>query len=132
MNDIRNELQEAACAAEDTAVQEQEQQAQALQEAQAAADTAASENAELIAALIEARVKLALLLCGVDREKLDEGTKLAVGFVGAGMQPDLAAEKAVLEYPHLRLAHREVPVFAAQSHGSTDGFAAIRSIFGKR
>lgn len=83
-------------------------------------------------ALTEARTKLALLLCGVAKEKLSDGAKIALGLVAAGMEPETAAAKAVEEYPHLKLAVREVPKFAAQASGSSDGFAAIKSIFAKK
>ncbi|MBQ8171945.1 MAG: hypothetical protein IJZ95_08160 [Oscillospiraceae bacterium] len=83
-------------------------------------------------ALTEARTKLALLLCGVAKEKLSDGAKIALGLVAAGMEPETAAAKAVEEYPHLKLAVREVPKFAAQASGSGDGFAAIKSIFAKK
>ena len=93
---------------------------------------ASSDNSELIAALIEARVKLALLLGGTAKDKLDDAAKIALGLVGAGMEPEEAAAKAIEEYPHFKLATREVPVFAAQTKGSNDGYAAIKSIFAKR
>ena len=116
---------------------EPEMQVTDTAEAEAAADAApvqeiTPESSELIAALIEARVKLALLLCGADKEKLDEAARIALGLVGTGIEPEEAAAEAVAEYPHLKLASRAVPVFAAQSKGSSDGFAAIKSIFAKR
>lgn len=83
-------------------------------------------------ALTEARTKLALLLCGTAKEKLSDGAKIALGLVSAGMEPETAAAKAVEEYPHLKLAVRDVPKFAAQTGGSGDGFAAIKSIFAKK
>lgn len=90
------------------------------------------EITELTAALAEAHLKLSLLLCGTAKEKLSEAARLASGLINAGMLPDEAAEKTLLEYPHLRLTTREIPVFAAESKGSGDGFAAIRNIFAKR
>ena len=77
-------------------------------------------------------MKLALLLCGAAKEKLADAAKLALGMVAAGMEPEEAAEQTIKEYPHLKLTAREVPVFAADTSGSSDGFAAIRSIFAKR
>lgn len=96
------------------------------------AATAADEKAELCAALIEARVKLSLLLCGADKENLDEAAKLSMSMVAAGKEPEDAAQSIVAAYPHLKLAKREIPVFAAESNGTSDGFSAIRSIFAKR
>lgn len=105
----------------------------ALTEATVSENTSANaENEELKAALAEARLKLALLLCGAAKEKLEEGAQLAAGFCLMGMQPEDAAAKTVAEYPHLKLISREVPTFAAQSAGSGDGFSAIRSIFARR
>lgn len=96
-------------------------------------EPAAEQDAtELTAALIEARVKLALLMCGAEREKLPEGAVLAMGLVAAGADPEEAAAKVITEYPHLKLKKREIPVFAAESRGSSDGFAAIKSIFARR
>jgi len=112
--------------------QELQEQTEVQAEEQTAAVSTAAENAELMAALIEARVKVALLMNGVTKEKMEEAMRLAMGFVATGMEPEESALRALEEYPHLKLAQREVPVFAAQSHGSTDGFAAIRSIFGRR
>ncbi len=90
-----------------------------------------AEYEELKAALLEAKIKLALLLCGAAKEKLDESTKLAYGLCNAGYPPEEAAIKVVEEYPHLKLVFRSIPTFAAQSGGTGDGFAAIRSIFAK-
>ena len=92
----------------------------------------AAEYDEMKAALLEARIKLALLLCGAAKEKLEEGSMLAHGFCIAGMEPEDAAQRVMEEYPHLRLISREVPKFAAQGGGSGDGFAAIRNIFARR
>ncbi len=102
------------------------------QQTEPAEEAAVAECEALIEALAEAKIKLALLLCGTAKEKLEEGAKLAEAFVAAGLTPDEAAEKAVTEYPHLKLVTREVPKFAAQNSGSGDGFSAIRSIFAKR
>lgn len=91
-----------------------------------------AEYEELKAALFEAKVKLALLMCGAAKEKLDEGLVLVMGFCSTGLTPEAAAVKVVNEYPHLKLVSRDVPTFAAQSTGVGDGFSAIRSIFAKR
>lgn len=87
---------------------------------------------QLQEALVEARVKLALLMCGAAKSKLAEGEKLAAGFVAAGASPEEAAETAVHSYPHLKLTEREIPTFSAATSGKSDGFAAIRGIFAKR
>ena len=93
---------------------------------------AVAECEALIEALMEAKLKLSLLMCGVDKNKLEEGARLAAAFAVAGLTPEEAAEKAVAEYPHLKLNRRELPSFAAQASGNSDGFSAIRSIFAKR
>lgn len=92
----------------------------------------AAECEALIEALTEAKIKLSLLLCGVDKAKLEEGARLASAFAATGLSPEEAAQKAAAEYPHLKLTKRELPAFAAQTGGSGDGFSAIRSIFAKR
>lgn len=91
-----------------------------------------AEYEELKKALAEARIKLALLLAGAAKEKLNEGAKLVELLCLSGMEPEEAAEKVVSEYPNLRLVTRQLPKFAAQTSGTSDGFAAIRSIFSKR
>ncbi|MBP1543471.1 MAG: hypothetical protein J6A16_05195, partial [Oscillospiraceae bacterium] len=91
-----------------------------------------AEYEELKKALTEARIKLALLLAGAAKEKLNEGAKLVELLCLSGMEPEEAAEKVVSEYPNLRLVTRQLPKFAAQTSGTSDGFAAIRSIFSKR
>ncbi len=87
---------------------------------------------ELKAALREAKIKLALLLGGAAKEKLNEGERLAEGFCNMGLAPEEAAVKVMKEYPHLKLVAREIPTFATQNSGGGDGFAAIRSVFAKR
>lgn len=87
----------------------------------------------LRAEVAELRIKLALLTGGAAPEKLDEGVKLAAGLMEAdGTEPDDAAAEVLREYPHIRLVKRSVPQFSAESRGSSDGFAAIRSIFARK
>lgn len=118
MNEELNELSEITVA--ETAAEQSEQ----------VEDT--SECDALIEALAEAKLKLALLMNGVAKQKLEEAAQLAAVFAAAGLAPEDAAAKTVQEYPHLRLLTKEMPRFAAQSGGSSDGFSAIRSIFAKR
>lgn len=92
----------------------------------------AEEAEELSAALLEANIKLALLLMGTAKEKLEAASKLAEGLCAAGRSPEEAAQEVITGYPHFRAVQREIPQLAAQSGGSDDGFAAIRSIFAKR
>ena len=87
---------------------------------------------ELRAALLEANIKLALLLAGAAKEKLPDAAKLAEGLCAAGAAPAEAASEVMLGYPHLRAVRRELPQLAAQSGGKDDGFALIRSIFSAR
>ncbi len=123
----------------DNITNEQELEPVAEEEAAYASEPAAeeftpvsgTEYEELKLALSEARLKLALLMCGTAKERLEEGAKLAEGLCAAGLQPEEAAEQIVKAYPHLKLVSREVPRFAAQTAGSGDGFSAIRSIFAK-
>ncbi len=116
-NELNNNMEEAAVQTAEEVTAEPNQQ---------------EEYNQLLEALAEVKLKLALLLGGVAKEKLNEAAKLCEGFVSMGLTPEEAAEKAVQEYPHLKLNARELPKFAAQSGGSGDGFAAIRSIFAKR
>lgn len=88
--------------------------------------------AELTARLTEVTIRLELLMAGADKERLDEGARLAAGLCGAGMAPAEAAAEVVAEYPHIRAVQREIPQLSAQGGGRDDGFAAIRSIFAKR
>ncbi|MBQ8196237.1 MAG: hypothetical protein IJZ47_12850 [Oscillospiraceae bacterium] len=122
MNEEINEMTEQVLPAEEDTVQ----QTEVFDEA------AAAECEALIEALAEAKIKVALLLNGVSKEKLEEAAKIAAVFAATGLSPEDAAAKAVAEYPHLKLVSREVPRFAAQTSGSGDGFSAIRSIFAKR
>ncbi len=91
-----------------------------------------NELKELQAALNEAKTKLALLMNGAARAKLSESAKIALLLVESGAAPEEAAQAVLQEYPHLKLADREVPSFSAATSGSGDGFSAIRSIFAKR
>lgn len=91
-----------------------------------------NEAEELRAALLEADVKLSLLMSGAAKERLDEGAKIAYGLCALGKTPAEAAAEVLSGYPHLTAVQRDIPHFAAQGGGSSDGFAAIRSIFAKR
>lgn len=83
--------------------------------------------------LTELRLRLALLSCGAAADRLNEGVRLAAGFMAAeGTEPDIAAEKVLNEYPHIRLTPRTIPYFSAECTGKSDGFAAIRNIFSRR
>lgn len=83
--------------------------------------------------LTELRLRLALLSGGAAADRLNEGVRLAAGFMAAeGTEPDIAAEKVLREYPHIRLTPRTIPYFSAECTGKGDGFAAIRNIFSKR
>ncbi len=124
---MNEELNELETLTEQTELPEQVAEVAAVQEQ---ADT--SECDALIEALAEAKLKLALLMNGVAKQKLEEAAQLAAVFIAAGLAPEDAAAKTVLEYPHLRLLTKEMPRFSAQSGGSTDGFSSIRSIFAKR
>ena len=93
---------------------------------------AAEQIAELTERLAKVTIRLELLLAGADKERLEEGARLAEGLCGAGWASAEAAAEVMAEYPHLRTVKRELPQFSAQSGGSDDGFAAIRSIFAKK
>ncbi|MCM1167920.1 MAG: hypothetical protein NC401_18200 [Ruminococcus sp.] len=82
--------------------------------------------------LVTAKVQTALLLLGVAKEKLEDGTTLAVGLCGTGKAPEEAAAEIVSAYPHLKAVQRKIPQFSAESAGSDDGFSAIRKIFSGR
>lgn len=113
--------------------EEQTEQAEDTQGAATETEMTVEDSAEdLRAALLEASVKLALLLCGAARERLDEAAKLAYGLCAAGKTPDEAAEEIMAGYPHLRAVQRDIPQLAAQSGGRNDGFSAIRSIFARK
>lgn len=111
-----------------------EELAEELEAADIAADKedGAARIAELTGRLAEVTVRLELLLAGADKERLEEGARLAEGLCKAGKTPAEAAAEAVTEYPHLKAVRRELPRFSAQGGGSDDGFAAIRSIFSKK
>lgn len=96
------------------------------------APSAEERIAELTARLTEVTIRLELLLAGADKERLEEGARLAAGLCGAGKAPADAAAEVVAEYPHIRAVQREIPQLSAQGGGRDDGFAAIRSIFAKR
>ncbi len=129
-----------------------EQEAQGIPEAQSDSDPAAvsdnyresdgtrsGEISELYAQLemmkselTTAKVQTALLLLGITKEKLEDGTSLAVGLCNAGKTPEEAAAEIISAYPHLKAVQRKIPQFSAASSGSDDGFSAIRKIFSGR
>ena len=121
---------------------EQELQAGEIQQEQPEGSSGAEQSADSVqpeeiqtlrAEVAELRIKLALLTGGAAPEKLDEGVKLAAGLMESdGTEPDDAAAEVLREYPHIRLVKRSVPQFSAESRGSSDGFAAIRSIFARK
>lgn len=82
--------------------------------------------------LTTAKVQTALLLLGITKEKLEDGTSLAVGLCSAGKTPEEAAAEIISAYPHLKSVQRKIPQFSAASSGSDDGFSAIRKIFSGR
>ena len=92
----------------------------------------ADETEELRAALLEANIKLALLLAGTAKEKLSEAAKLVEGLCALGKTPEDAAAEIIGGYPHLKAVQRELPQLSAQTGGADDGFALIRSIFARR
>ncbi|MCM1165994.1 MAG: hypothetical protein NC299_12080 [Lachnospiraceae bacterium] len=83
----------------------------------------------LKAELGAARVQITLLLMGIAKEKLEEGTSLAMGLCKAGIAPEDAAAEIISAYPHLKTVQRSIPQFSASGSGSDDGFSAIRRIF---
>lgn len=87
---------------------------------------------ELSLKLFEAKTRLALLLSGIAKEKLDESAALAAVLCKSGKTPEEAAVEIVGAYPHLKAVQREIPQFAASVAGADDGFSAIRGIFAKR
>ncbi len=129
-----------------------EQEVQGIPEAQSDSDPAAvsdnyresdgtrsGEISELYAQLemmkselTTAKVQTALLLLGITKEKLEDGTSLAVGLCSAGKTPEEAAAEIISAYPHLKAVQRKIPQFSAASSGSDDGFSAIRKIFSGR
>lgn len=86
----------------------------------------------LKAELTTAKVQTALLLLGAAKEKLEDGTALAVGLCKLGRTPEEAAAEIIAAYPHLKAVQRKIPQFSASSSGSDDGFSAIRKIFSGR
>lgn len=90
------------------------------------------EAQELRAALLEANIRVALLIEGAAREQLSEAARLAEGLCAAGAAPEQAAHEVLESYPHLKAVRRELPQFSAQSGGSADGFSMIRSIFARK
>lgn len=90
------------------------------------------EEQELRAALLEANIRVALLIEGAAKEQLAEAASLAEGLCAAGAAPEQAAHEVMESYPHLRAVKREIPQLSAQSGGNADGFSMIRSIFAKR
>lgn len=112
----------------------QQEQPEGSSGAEQPADDARLEEIQVLRTEVaELRIKLALLTGGAAPEKLDEGVKLAAGLMEAdGTEPDDAAAEVLREYPHIRLVKRSVPQFSAESRGSSDGFAAIRSIFARK
>ena len=87
---------------------------------------------ELNVKLFDAKTRLALLLSGIAKEKLDEGAALAAGICKTGKSPEEAAAEIAGAYPHLKAVQRDIPQFAASGVCSNDGFSAIRGIFSKR
>ena len=82
--------------------------------------------------LFDAKTRLALLLSGIAKEKLDESAALAAGICKSGKTPEEAAAEIAGAYPHLRAIQREIPQLASSALGANDGFTAIRNIFAKR
>ena len=105
--------------------------APALQE-EACNEAERDEAQELRAALLEANIRVALLIEGAAREHLSEAARLAEGLCAAGAAPEQAAHEVLESYPHLKAVRRELPQFSAQSGGSADGFSMIRSIFARK
>ena len=103
----------------------------ALQE-EARDEAERNEAQELKAALLEANIRVALLIEGAAREQLSEAARLAEGLCAAGAAPEQAAHEVLEGYPHLKAVKRELPQFSAQSGGSADGFSMIRSIFARK
>lgn len=125
-------MNENVTAAEELTIDAEPTQEQLAEDASSEPSAADEELQQLQEALVEARIKLALMMCGVAKSKLQEGEKLAVGLVAAGASPEEAAESVAQSYPHLKLTEREVPTFSAATSGKSDSFAAIRGIFAKR
>lgn len=121
-------IQEEEIEVKDGASEEQEEQSAAEDE-----NSQAEEIKALQGEVAMLKIKLALLTGGASPEKLDEGVKLAAGLMAAeDADPETAVQEVLREYPHIRLAKRSIPQFSAESRGSSDGFAAIRSIFARK
>ena len=121
-------IQEEEIEVTDVASAEQEEQSAAEDE-----NNQAEEIKALQGEVAMLKIKLALLTGGASPEKLDEGVKLAAGLMAAeDAGPETAVQEVLREYPHIRLAKRSIPQFSAESRGSSDGFAAIRSIFARK
>lgn len=121
-------IQEEEIEVKDGASEEQEEQSAAEDE-----NNQAEEIKALQGEVAMLKIKLALLTGGASPEKLDEGIKLAAGLMAAeDADPETAVQEVLREYPHIRLAKRSIPQFSAESRGSSDGFAAIRSIFARK
>ncbi len=82
--------------------------------------------------LVTSKVQTALLLLGIAKEKLEDGTSLAVGICSTGKEPEEAAAEIISSYPHLKAVQRKIPQFSASGSGNDDGFSAIRKIFSGR
>ncbi|MGN1340935.1 MAG: hypothetical protein ACI4WS_11630 [Oscillospiraceae bacterium] len=115
---------------------ETEPQEVAEAEAEVSGDVSAEQDEEIKALrgeVMELKIRLLLLSQGASPEKLDEGVKLAAGLMTSGeMSPEEAAAEVLCEYPHIKLAKRELPQLSAESRGCGDGFAAIRNIFARK
>ena len=114
---------------DETKILEEEKAAEIPAEGQ---EETVDETEELRAALLEANIKLALLLAGTAKEKLSEAAKLVEGLCALGKTPEDAAAEIIGGYPHLKAVQRELPQLSAQTGGADDGFALIRSIFARR
>lgn len=87
---------------------------------------------ELNIKLFDAKTRLALLLAGIAKEKLDESAALAAAICKSGKTSDEAAAEIASAYPHLRAVKRDIPQFSVSALGEDDGFSAVRGIFSKR
>lgn len=113
---------------------EREEKICADSEQENATDTSQCEDelCELKAALMEAKIRAQLLMAGAAKEKLNEAERLVRGLCSADADIETAVGEIMENYPHLKTRGSEIPQLCAQSGGSTDGFALIRSIFAKR
>lgn len=128
---METELEQALDKREESAESAAGDTAPALQE-EARDEAERNEAQELKAALLEANIRVALLIEGAAREQLSEAARLAEGLCAAGAAPEQAAHEVLEGYPHLKAVKRELPQFSAQSGGSADGFSIIRSIFARK